>query len=203
MILCVTGPMAAGKNAVCRILEERGFIALDADKQVHGAIEKAAPEIIKTFSNEAKAQNITLTDENGRINHRELGRLLFTSKELLSKQESIVYPVIIEETKRFIQKQQELKSDADIILNATVLYKTPELLNLCKYIIYVDAPKITRIVRSLKRDRMPLRQILGRFASQKNLFSEYKKTGVPIIKITNAGSEKKLKSAIESLSILQ
>lgn len=203
MILCVTGPMAAGKNAVCRILEERGFIALDADRQVHGAIEKAAPEIIKTFSNEAKAQNITLTDKNGRINRRELGRLLFTSKELLSKQESIVYPVIIEETKRFIQKQQELKSDADIILNATVLYKTPELLNLCKYIIYVDAPKITRIVRSLKRDRMPLRQILGRFASQKNLFSEYKKTGVPIIKITNAGSEKKLKSAIESLSILQ
>lgn len=195
--------MAAGKNAVCRILEERGFIALDADRQVHGAIEKAAPEIIKTFSNEAKAQNITLTDENGRINRRELGRLLFTSKELLSKQESIVYPVIIEETKRFIQKQQELKSDADIILNATVLYKTPELLNLCKYIIYVDAPKITRIVRALKRDRMPLRQILSRFASQKNLFSEYKKTGVPIIKITNAGSEKKLKSAIESLSILQ
>ena len=203
MILCVTGPMAAGKNAVCRILEERGFIALDADRQVHGAIEKAAPEIIKTFSNEAKAQNITLTDENGRINRRELGRLLFTSKDLLAKQESIVYPVIIEETKNFIQKQQELKSDVDIILNATVLYKTPELLNLCKYIIYVDAPKITRIVRALKRDRMPLRQILSRFASQKNLFSEYKKTGVPIIKITNAGSEKKLKSAIKSLSILQ
>ena len=203
MILCVTGPMAAGKNAVCRILEERGFIALDADKQVHGAIEKAAPEIIKTFSNEAKAQNITLTDENGRINRRELGRLLFTSKELLSKQESIVYPIIIEETKRFIQKQQEQKKEADIILNATVLYKTPELLRLCKYIIYVDAPKITRIVRALKRDRMPLRQILSRFATQKGLFSEYKKTGVPIIKITNAGSEKKLKSAIESLSILQ
>lgn len=195
--------MAAGKNAVCRILEERGFIALDADRQVHGAIEKAAPEIIKTFSKEANAQNITLTDENGRINRRELGRLLFTSKELLSKQESIVYPVIIEETKRFIQKQQEQKKEADIILNATVLYKTPELLNLCKYIIYVDAPKITRIVRALKRDRMPLRQILSRFATQKGLFSEYKKTGVPIIKITNAGSEKKLKSAIKSLSILQ
>ena len=203
MILCVTGPMAAGKNAVCRILEERGFIALDADRQVHGAIEKAAPEIIKTFSNEAKAQNITLTDENGRINRRELGRLLFTSKDLLAKQERIVYPVIIEETKRFIQKQQEQKKEADIILNATVLYKTPELLRLCKYIIYVDAPKIMRIVRALKRDRMPLRQILSRFATQKGLFSEYKKTGVPIIKITNAGSEKKLKSAIKSLSILQ
>ncbi|MCI6721056.1 dephospho-CoA kinase [Treponema porcinum] len=203
MILCVTGPMAAGKNAVCRILEERGFIALDADRQVHGAIEKAAPEIIKTFSKEANAQNITLTDKNERINRRELGRLLFTSKDLLAKQERIVYPVIIEETKRFIQKQQEQKKEADIILNATVLYKTPELLRLCKYIIYVDAPKITRIVRALKRDRMPLRQILSRFATQKGLFSEYKKTGVPIIKITNAGSEKKLKSAIKSLSILQ
>ena len=195
--------MAAGKNAVCRILEERGFIALDADRQVHGAIEKAAPEIIKTFSKEANAQNITLTDKNERINRRELGRLLFTSKDLLAKQERIVYPVIIEETKRFIQKQQEQKKEADIILNATVLYKTPELLRLCKYIIYVDAPKIMRIVRALKRDRMPLRQILSRVATQKGLFSEYKKTGVPIIKITNAGSEKKLKSAIKSLSILQ
>ena len=195
--------MAAGKNAVCRILEERGFIALDADRQVHGAIEKAAPEIIKTFSKEANAQNITLTDKNERINRRELGRLLFTSKDLLAKQERIVYPVIIEETKRFIQKQQEQKKEADIILNATVLYKTPELLRLCKYIIYVDAPKIMRIVRALKRDRMPLRQILSRFATQKGLFSEYKKTGVPIIKITDAGSEKKLKSAIKSLSILQ
>ena len=203
MSLCVTGPMAAGKNAVCRSLEERGFIALDADRQVHGAIEKAAPEIIKTYSKEANAQNITLTDKNERINRRELGRLLFTSKDLLAKQERIVYPVIIEETKRFIQKQQEQKKEADIILNATVLYKTPELLRLCKYIIYVDAPKITRIVRALKRDRMPLRQILSRFATQKGLFSEYKKTGVPIIKITNAGSEKKLKSAIKSLSILQ
>lgn len=195
--------MAAGKNAVCRILEERGFIALDADRQVHGAIEKAAPEIIKTFSKEANAQNITLTDKNERINRRELGRLLFTSKDLLAKQERIVYPVIIEETKRFIQKQQEQKKEADIILNATVLYKTPELLRLCKYIIYVDAPKITRIVRALKRDRMPLRQILSRFATQKGLFSEYKKTGVPIIKITNAGSEKKLETSIKSLSILQ
>ena len=195
--------MAAGKNAVCRILEERGFIALDADRQVHGAIEKAAPEIIKTFSKEANAQNITLTDKNERINRRELGRLLFTSKDLLAKQERIVYPVIIEETKRFIQKQQEQKKEADIILNATVLYKTPELLRLCKYIIYVDAPKIMRIVRALKRDRMPLRQILSRFATQKGLFSEYKKTGVPIIKITNAGSEKKLETSIESLSILQ
>lgn len=203
MILCVTGPMAAGKNAVCRILEERGFIALDADRQVHGAIEKAAPEIIKTFSKEANAQNITLTDKNERINRRELGRLLFTSKDLLAKQERIVYPVIIEETKRFIQKQQEQKKEADIILNATVLYKTPELIRLCKYIIYVDAPKITRIVRALKRDRMPLRQILSRFATQKGLFSEYKKTGVPIIKITNAGSEKKLETSIKSLSILQ
>ena len=195
--------MAAGKNAVCRILEERGFIALDADRQVHGAIEKAAPEIIKTFSKEANAQNITLTDKNERINRRELGRLLFTSKDLLAKQERIVYPVIIEETKRFIQKQQEQKKEADLFLNATVQYKTPEVLRLCKYIIYVDAPKITRIVRALKRDRMPLRQILSRFATQKGLFSEYKKTGVPIIKITNAGSEKKLKSAIKSLSILQ
>ena len=113
MILCVTGPMAAGKNAVCRILEERGFIALDADRQVHGAIEKAAPEIIKTFSKEANAQNITLTDKNERINRRELGRLLFTSKDFLEKKERTFFRFIMKKTNRFIKKQKEQKKKAE------------------------------------------------------------------------------------------
>ena len=82
LILCVTGPMAAGKNAVSSILEEKDFISVDADILTHKAIENITPEILKTFSALAKEKNITLTAEDGKINRRALGELIFSSKEL-------------------------------------------------------------------------------------------------------------------------
>lgn len=204
MILCVTGPMAAGKNAVCRICEPYGFISLDADKAVHAAIEKSTAQILDAFSAEAAAQNVCIQNEDGSINRRALGKLLFAKKELLSVQESIVYPVVIAEAKRFIAEDAERRGDdSKIILNATVLYKTPELLRLCSSIIYVDAPLVVRFVRAVRRDHIPAGQILSRFRAQRTLFAEYIKTGVPIIKISNAGSQKKLESVIKSLSVLQ
>ena len=45
MILCVTGPMAAGKNAACSILEEKGFLSIDADLAGHTAAENAKKKI--------------------------------------------------------------------------------------------------------------------------------------------------------------
>ena len=39
MVLCVTGPMAAGKNAATSILESMGFASIDADLIGHDAVE--------------------------------------------------------------------------------------------------------------------------------------------------------------------
>lgn len=204
MVLCVTGPLAAGKNAVCRICESYGFVSLDADKAVHAAIETSAAQILDAFSAEAFAHHISLQNEDGSINRRALGKLLFGKKELLSVQESIVYPAVIAGAKRFIAEDEENRGgNSRIILNATVLYKTPELLRLCSTIIYVDAPKIIRFVRAVRRDRLPPGQILSRFRAQRMLFSEYEKTGVPIVRIKNAGSLKKLEAAIKALSVLR
>lgn len=204
MILCVTGPLAAGKNAVCRLLEAYGFISLDADKAVHAAIETSAEQILAAFSAEAFSQHLSLQNEDGSINRRALGKLLFKKKELLSVQEKIVYPAVIAEAKRFIAEDAGRRGEKSrIILNATVLYKTPELLRLCSRILYVDAPKIIRLVRAVRRDRLPPGQILSRFRAQKTLFTEYKKTGVPIIRIKNAGSLKNLEAAIKAISALR
>ena len=105
MIICVTGPMAAGKNYICSKYEKEGWLCLDADKQVHKAIEKAVPEILKAFSKEAGEKGITLENPDGSLNRRELGKLIFGNPELLSRQEKIVYPYLIEFYKgKFRQK---------------------------------------------------------------------------------------------------
>jgi 23S rRNA (uracil1939-C5)-methyltransferase len=71
------------------------------------------------------------------------------------------------------------------IINATVLYKIPHLLQRCQTIVYVKAPFIKRIKRSKKRDKLSIIQIIQRFYSQKKLLNEYKKSKVPIVIVKN------------------
>ena len=177
--------MAAGKNYVTSKFEEQGFVSVDLDKTAHTAISLCTNDIIATFSEEACKRKINLRKADGTLNRRALGEIVFSNKKLLEKQEGIVYPKIIELTNQFIRENK----GRQIILNATVLFKTPELLNQCEKIIFVTAGLLTRIKRARKRDGLPFAQILARFKSQWNLLSEYKsaakKAGIPIEIVRN------------------
>ena len=179
-IIAVTGPMAAGKNYICSQLQEQGWAAVDADLLVHDAIELVKDKILQTFIPYAESQNIKLTKEDGSIDRHALGRLLFSFPELLAIQESIVYPIITKQIENFIDGHDKT------IINATVLYKTPELLARCEKIIFVTAPFFTRLRRARRRDHLPLRQILKRFHTQRKLLKEYQKSGIPVEIINNA-----------------
>ena len=178
-LICICGKMASGKNYVCSILEKLGWSCVDADLLVHQAINQSTEKIIAEFSDEAARNNITITNNDGTINRKALGQLLFKNPDLLKKQEDIVYPVIIKMIEDFISTHEKTA------INATVLYKTPELLSKCGLILYVQAPFIKRFFRVKKRDNLPSAQIFRRFSAQKNMLSAYKKAGIKIITINN------------------
>ena len=178
-IMAVTGPMAAGKNYICKQLEKEGWAAIDADILVHDAIEIAKDRIIDTFTPYAEEHNIKIARTDGTIDRRALGQLLFAIPELLKVQESIVYPIITKWIDDFISEHEKT------IINATVLYKTPDILNRCQKILFVTAPLLTRLRRARTRDHLPYRQILRRFWVQRNLLKEYQKTGIPVEIIKN------------------
>lgn len=178
--------MACGKNYISSKLESKGYKSIDADILVHQVIDIEAEKIYKTFKNEAEKNGIDIISHENKnnsnqiqINRRELGKLLFSNPELLTKQESIVYPAI---TKIITEK---IKKDNKVIINATVLYKTPELLQICDAIIFVKACLIKRLFRAKKRDNLSLIEILKRFYSQRGLLNHYKQSSVPIITIKN------------------
>lgn len=166
--------MASGKNYVCSQLEKEGWCSVDADLLVHQAIIQQTKVIIQTFQSEAQQMNLKIQNEDGSVNRRELGKLLFAKPELLAKQESIVYPVITQMVKDFIQTHSKA------IINATVLFKTPELLSMCNCVVFVKAGLIKRIIRARKRDNLSYSQILKRFYAQRNLLKEYKKFSIAI-----------------------
>lgn len=178
-VICVTGQMAAGKNYICSQLEKLGWASVDADILVHQAIEIARDRILDKFEPYAKEKKIKLNKGDGSIDRRALGELLFSMPGLLKIQESIVYPIITKMLEDFIYEHPKT------IINATVLYKTPDLLNRCGAIVFVTAPLLTRIKRAKKRDNLPLKQILKRFYSQRNLLKNYKKSNKPFFIIKN------------------
>ena len=194
LILAVTGSMAAGKNYVSNLLEKKGFLAIDADKCVHQAIEEAKNQILEAFLPIAKEKNIQIQNPDGTINRKNLGSILFSDEKLLQKQESIVHPKVNEIFNRFIDENPE----KNIVLNATVLYKTP-VIKRCDAIIFVKAPIITRFFRAKRRDNLPSREIFKRFASQFKIFAKYKFLKSDIYSIWNIGKSNKLEKKLDKI----
>lgn len=194
MVICVAGPIAAGKNFVCSILEERGFLCLDADQEIHKIIGEKQAEILSRFSQIAASRGINLRAADGSLDRRALGKLLFKDSALLAEQEKILYPEFVARVQALIDANQKAWVDQNargLAINAALLYKTPSLLRQCKKIIYVDAPLLVRAWRIRRRDRLPLLQIIRRIKSQKGLFKEYERFaadyGIEMVRVWNWG----------------
>ena len=192
LILCVTGPMAAGKNVASDILAEKGFATVDADELVHTAVENAKEKILTAFLPLATERNITLTNSDGTINRRALGSLIFADPALVARQESIVFPEVNKLFDTFLEAHQ----NCDVAINATVLYKVP-LIKKVDAVLYVDAPAFVRFIRAKKRDSMPTKQIKQRFAQQKTLFAKYKNETADIRRVWNTGTRLSLEQKID------
>ena len=176
--------MAAGKNAAAKLIEKRGWLCIDADALVHEAIESEADKIIRTFSQVAKKRGIDIVRQDGSIDRRSLGKIVFSDTSLLAKQEAIVYPAI----EKCAMQKIDSSEAKNIALNAAVLYKTPTLMRMCRAILYVEAPFWVRLLRAKKRDGEAIRAICKRFRAQRGLYRNYKQTGIPIVKVRNVSS---------------
>ena len=193
MVICVAGPIAAGKNFVCSILEERGFFCLDADEVIHKIIGDKQAAILSRFSQIAASRGINLRTADGSLDRRALGKLLFKDRTLLAEQEKILYPEFVARVQALIDAEiaGKPKTARGLAINAALLYKTPSLLRQCQKIIYVDEPLLVRAWRIRRRDRLPFEQIFRRIKSQKGLMQEYERFaadyGIEMVVVRNWG----------------
>ena len=194
LVLCVTGPMAAGKNAVSALLKEKGFLCIDADICVHDIVDKQKDKILARFGDIAAERGVEICNPDGKINRRALGSIVFSDPELLKAQEAIIHPAVEAELNAFVDENP----DKNIVLNATVLYKT-QVIERCDAVIFVTAPLIKRFFRVKSRDSMPTMQILSRFYSQREIFAKYKKIKTDIYRVRNSGSLDILRKKLDSV----
>jgi len=178
MLVGLTGKYCAGKNHIAQILEKRGLPVLDVDKLGHKVLEAEKQVIFSEFGS-------NLQKEDGTLDRRLLGAVVHGKPEELAKLEAIVHPGANRLTDEWIAEKTKEGCKACVI-NAALIHKSSAFEKL-DFLIIVTAPFLTRLIRAKRRDRLSWKELLKRFASQKDFYSQYLSKKAEIYRVKNCG----------------
>jgi dephospho-CoA kinase len=111
----LTGSIAAGKNTVAKMFEERGCYTVDADDLSRSVILNGKPAYAKIIA----AFGETLIGGNGEIDRGKLRKTVMDDMNRLELLETIVHPYIAKEFA--VRKNEIAKADS----KAIVVYQAP------------------------------------------------------------------------------
>lgn len=190
-VVGITGGTGSGKSTVSSIMEKCGAYIIDADLVAREIVKIGKPalfEIKRAFGEE-------MILENGSLDRKKLGLVVFADGEKLNILNGITHKYIIEEIKNKVKK----KDDGLIVIDAALLFQT-ELFNMCDKTIAVVAPKTKRQERIISRDNIGEKTAKDRISSQDD-DNYYKERADFVIK--NDGSiielEKKTEKILKEL----
>lgn len=113
----LTGSIGAGKSTVARYLEHRGYLVIDADKLGHEAYlpdTTCYRQIVHVFGDEVVA-------EDGTIDRKALGNIVFADLAQLQRLNQIVWPVIKQLAVLCFQQATDVQNCSVTFLEAAVL----------------------------------------------------------------------------------
>lgn len=160
LVVGLTGQTGAGKSTVSKIFEENGFMVINADLISRKVVEKGnkcLEELTEVFSEK-------ILNEDGTLNRKLLGNMVFSDKTKLEMLNSIIYPYItseiLEEIKNYSAEGKKL-----VLLDAPTLFESHSD-DFCEIIISVLADAELREKRIIARDGLTKKQAQDRMNSQ-------------------------------------
>lgn len=193
-LIGLTGGIATGKSTVANILMEMNFNLIDADKIAREVVEVNKPaynKIVETFGKE-------ILLEDGQLNRKALGKIIFRDGELREKLNRITHPYIFESIKNKIEiaekKSQVLFLDIPLLFEQFDKWKDNNIFFDDIWLVYLKED--LQIKRLMKRDDISLEEAIARIGSQINI--EEKKTMSSKI-IDNSGELDDLEKQIKEL----
>ena len=186
MVIGVAGKYCSGKNLVANILKAHGFQLIDVDLVGHAVLEDEKTSIIDQFGD-------TILREDGTIDRKLLGSIVFADRKNRRVLEKMVHPIMI----RRIQSQIR-STRKHVVINAAILLRMG-LSELCDLVICVKSPIVIQMIRGLRRDRLPVVQIIQRILSQKRICPKSMGSLVDIYYVWNLSSECRLRRKIEGI----
>lgn len=156
-IVGLTGQSGAGKTTVCDTFNSLGFKIINAD-----LVSKYITDNNNSCLDELKIAFGEEYFDDGILNRRKLGSLVFADRDNLNKLMSITFPYIIDEINRRIE---EIGDNEIIIIDAPTLFESG-LNEACDLIVSVISNKASRLERIIKRDNITKEEAEKRFSSQ-------------------------------------
>jgi len=167
----LTGNIATGKSVVRKMLEHLGAYGIDADVLSHRAISEGAPgyqDVIDTFGK-------WVLGENGEIDRRKLGRLVFADPEAMLKLEEIVHPLVRKALHILVERSEQRV----VVIEAIKLLET-DLHTLCDQIWVTRAAPAVQLKRLIEKREISKEEAQRRIESQPPTSEKVKKADVII-----------------------
>ncbi len=187
-IIGITGASGAGKSTVCAELERMGAYVADADKIAHEVCARggaAFDELSAEFGEE-------IIGDNGEINRKALGKIVFSDKERLKKLNEITHKHVYSELMRRIS---ECRADI-MIIDIPLLFEEGSPINY-DLTVAVTAGRETRLERIILRDNISRDAAEARIKNQMS-DSEYARLADLCVKNDNGTDAAELAAVIVS-----
>lgn len=193
-IIGITGGIGTGKSTVTKLIKEKGYIVLDADKIAREVVEKGKPALEKISKEFGKI----VIREDGELDRKALGNIIFNDKLKRKKLNDIIHSYIFESIKSSIIKMSEKQKV--IFLDIPLLFE--EYDNIKEFgiifdeiwLVYLD--RNTQLQRIIKRDSISREYALARINSQIDI---EKKKDISSEILDNSGTIKELELQLEEL----
>ncbi|HEI7785691.1 TPA: dephospho-CoA kinase [Staphylococcus aureus] len=188
-VIGLTGGIASGKSTVSELLSVFGFKVVDADKAAREAVKKGSKglaQVREVFGDEA-------IDENGEMNRRYMGDLVFNHPEKRLELNAIIHPIVRDIMEE--EKQEYLKQGYNVIMDIPLLFEN-ELENTVDEVWVVYASESIQMDRLMQRNNLSLEDAKARVYSQ---ISIDKKSRMADHVIDNLGDKLELKQNLERL----
>ncbi|SBC52973.1 Dephospho-CoA kinase [Staphylococcus aureus] len=188
-VIGLTGGIASGKSTVSELLSVFGFKVVDADKAAREAVKKGSKglaQVREVFGYEA-------IDENGEMNRRYMGDLVFNHPEKRLELNAIIHPIVRDIMEE--EKQEYLKQGYNVIMDIPLLFEN-ELENTVDEVWVVYTSESIQMDRLMQRNNLSLEDAKARVYSQ---ISIDKKSRMADHVIDNLGDKLELKQNLERL----
>ncbi|HCW7684023.1 dephospho-CoA kinase [Staphylococcus aureus] len=188
-VIGLTGGIASGKSTVSELLSVFGFKVVDADKAAREAVKKGSKglaQVREVFGDEA-------IDENGEMNRRYMGDLVFNHPEKRLELNAIIHPIVRDNMEE--EKQEYLKQGYNVIMDIPLLFEN-ELENTVDEVWVVYTSESIQMDRLMQRNNLSLEDAKARVYSQ---ISIDKKSRMANHVIDNLGDKLELKQNLERL----
>jgi len=154
MIIGITGGTGSGKTTLLQLIEAQGGLILDCDVIYHELLLR------DTAMLDAIGNRFPGTVENGQLNRKKLGSIVFSDENALQDLNRITHAAVKQEVLRRLKTAPALSA-----IDAIGLFEGG-LSELCDVTVAVTAPEETRIRRLMQRDGIPEDYAVKRIRAQ-------------------------------------